>query len=554
MAFCQRKQGVVFADADIGAGVEFCTTLTHDDGARADQLAAKHLHTEHLGLGIAPISRRAAAFFVCHDSCSLCGNRANQQLSELLTVTLTFLIVLTTAHFENGDLVVFTMCHDRDTHCCAGHQGCANLQFCAASDCQNLVDHNFLAYIRSNLFYFNFFASSNFVLFATSFYDRVHNNLLKMLRERISAEPAIITQVNQNTKQSTKLAKDLGLRSFWLSIMRALNRAHVLQATHTQKSSPVAIIAQDMREVDQVIAQRLDSGVPLVGQVSRYIISAGGKRLRPALLLLMCGALGFKGAQRFNLAAVVEFIHTATLLHDDVVDDSSLRRGNATANETFGNPASVLVGDFLYSRAFQMMVDAQNMRIMEILADATNIIAEGEVMQLMNMHNAALNEAGYLQVIRSKTAKLFEASARVGAILAGADATTEAACADYGQALGTAFQVIDDVLDYTGDAAVMGKNLGDDLREGKTTLPLIAAMQRGTADQRELIQTAIETGRIDLIDQVVAIVSATGALDVARDAAASEAHRAIAAAQQLPDNEHTRCLIQLAAQLLERQA
>ncbi len=336
--------------------------------------------------------------------------------------------------------------------------------------------------------------------------------------------------------------------------MRALNRASVLQATHTQTSSPLAIIAQDMREVDRVIAQRLESGVPLVGQVSRYIISAGGKRLRPALLLLMCGALGFKGAQRFNLAAVVEFIHTATLLHDDVVDDSSLRRGNATANETFGNPASVLVGDFLYSRAFQMMVDAQSMRIMEVLADATNIIAEGEVMQLMNMHNAALDQTGYLQVIRSKTAKLFEASARVGAILAGANDTTEATCAEYGQALGTAFQVIDDVLDYTGDAAVMGKNLGDDLREGKTTLPLIAAMQRGTPGQRELIQTAIETGRIDLIDQVVTIVSSTGALDVAREAAASEAHRAIAAARQLPDNEHTRCLIQLAAQLLARQA
>jgi len=309
-----------------------------------------------------------------------------------------------------------------------------------------------------------------------------------------------------------------------------------------------------MREVDQVIAQRLDSGVPLVGQVSRYIISAGGKRLRPVLLLLMCGALGFKGAQRFNLAAVVEFIHTATLLHDDVVDDSALRRGNATANETFGNPASVLVGDFLYSRAFQMMVDAQSMRIMEVLADATNIIAEGEVMQLMNMHNAALDEAGYLQVIRSKTAKLFEASARVGAILAGADANTEAACAEYGQALGTAFQVIDDVLDYTGDATVMGKNLGDDLREGKTTLPLIAAMQRGSALQRDLIQTAIETGNIDLIDQVVAIVSSTGALDVAREAAASEARRAITAAERLPDNEHTRCLVQLAAQLLERQS
>ncbi|PKO61923.1 MAG: octaprenyl diphosphate synthase [Betaproteobacteria bacterium HGW-Betaproteobacteria-18] len=336
--------------------------------------------------------------------------------------------------------------------------------------------------------------------------------------------------------------------------MRATNRATVLHATHSNKTNATAIIAQDMREVDSVIAQRLDSGVPLVGQVSRYIISAGGKRLRPALLLLICGALGFKGAQRFNLAAVVEFIHTATLLHDDVVDDSSLRRGNATANETFGNPASVLVGDFLYSRAFQMMVDAHSMRIMEVLADATNIIAEGEVMQLMNMHNAALDEAGYLQVIRSKTAKLFEASARVGAILAGASPELETACANYGQALGTAFQVIDDVLDYTGDAAVMGKNLGDDLREGKTTLPLIAAMQRGNASERELIQSAIETGKLELIDQVVAIVQATGALDVARQAAADEARRAITAAKQLPDNEHTQCLIQLAAQLLERQS
>ena len=309
-----------------------------------------------------------------------------------------------------------------------------------------------------------------------------------------------------------------------------------------------------MREVDQVIAQRLASGVPLVGQVSKYIISAGGKRLRPALLLMICGALGFKGAQRFNLAAVVEFIHTATLLHDDVVDDSSMRRGNATANETFGNPASVLVGDFLYSRAFQMMVDAQSMRVMEVLADATNIIAEGEVMQLMNMHNAALDEAGYLQVIRSKTAKLFEASARVGALLAQASPEIEAACAEYGQALGTAFQVIDDVLDYTGDASVMGKNLGDDLREGKNTLPLIAAMQRGSDEERQLIQSAIETGDLNQIEQVVAIVVNSGALDVARQAAASEARRAMAAAQRLPDNEYSRALVQLAAQLLERQA
>lgn len=307
-----------------------------------------------------------------------------------------------------------------------------------------------------------------------------------------------------------------------------------------------------MLQVDQVIARKLESSVPLVGNVSQYIISAGGKRLRPALLLLCCGALGFEGQQRFNMAAVVEFIHTATLLHDDVVDDSAMRRGSPTANARFGNPASVLVGDFLYSRAFQMMVDTQSMRIMAVLADATNIIAEGEVMQLMNMHNAGLDEAGYLQVIRSKTAKLFEASARVGAILSGASAPLEEACAQYGQALGTAFQVIDDVLDYTGDAAVMGKNLGDDLREGKATLPLIAAMQRGTNQERQTIQKAIETGDVGMLDAVIAIVKNTGALDIARKAAQQEAQRAIDAAERLPDGPHRNCLVQLASQLLQR--
>lgn len=317
-------------------------------------------------------------------------------------------------------------------------------------------------------------------------------------------------------------------------------------------ASVLSLIADDMREVDAVISRRLDSGVPLVGEVSRYIISSGGKRLRPALLLLVCGALGYRGPQRFNLAAVVEFIHTATLLHDDVVDESTLRRGRATANEHFGNPASVLVGDFLYSRAFQMMLDAHDMRVMEILADATNVIAEGEVMQLMNMHDPGLDEAAYLQVIRSKTAKLFEASARLGAVLSGAPPALEQACADYGQALGTAFQVIDDVLDYAGAAEEMGKNLGDDLREGKVTLPLIAAMRRADPEQLALVRRAIETGDLDELDHIVAIVRSTGALDVAHEAAAAEAQRAMSAAQQLPVNEHARALVQLAASLLAR--
>ena len=327
-----------------------------------------------------------------------------------------------------------------------------------------------------------------------------------------------------------------------------------MSAHSSSTAAVLALIADDMREVDKVIAERLASSVPLVGEISHYIIAAGGKRLRPALLLLTCGALGFGGAQRFNLAAVVEFIHTATLLHDDVVDASTLRRGRATANESFGNPASVLVGDFLYSRAFQMMVDAGDMRIMQILADATNVIAEGEVLQLMNMHDAALDEAGYLRVIRSKTAKLFEASARLGAILAQSTPEIEQACADYGQALGTAFQVIDDALDYDGDASEMGKNLGDDLREGKATLPLIVAMQRGTPEQRATVQHAIETGAVTELEHIIAIVRETGALDVTRQAAASEAQRAIAAARCLPQNSYSEGLIELAAQLLERRS
>ncbi len=325
-----------------------------------------------------------------------------------------------------------------------------------------------------------------------------------------------------------------------------------MTATAASTASVLSLIADDMLEVDAVIARRLDSGVPLVGQVSRYIISAGGKRLRPALLLLVSAALGCKGPQRFNLAAVVEFIHTATLLHDDVVDESTLRRGRATANESFGNPASVLVGDFLYSRAFQMMLDAGDMRVMAILADATNVIAEGEVLQLMNMHDASLDEAAYLRVIRSKTAKLFEASARLGAVLAGAGADVEEASAEYGQALGTAFQVIDDVLDYDGDSHEMGKNLGDDLREGKATLPLIAAMERATPRQGELIRHAIENGATRELDAIVAVVRDTGALDVTRAAAAAEARRAIACAQRLPRNDYSEGLVQLAAQLLER--
>ena len=319
-------------------------------------------------------------------------------------------------------------------------------------------------------------------------------------------------------------------------------------------STALELIANDMARVDEVIAESLNSGVPLVGQVSQYIIAAGGKRLRPALLLLVAGALGKASPHSHLMAAVVEFIHTATLLHDDVVDESTLRRGRATANEAFGNAASVLVGDFLYSRAFQMMVRPGRMRVLEVLSEATNIIAEGEVLQLANMHDAHLSEEAYLQVIRSKTAKLFEASARLAAILVDASPEIEEHCAAYGRHLGTAFQVIDDVLDYDAQAHEMGKNVGDDLREGKTTLPLIIAMQRATEANRNLIVNAIEQGHTDQLDTIVKLVRELGAIESTREAAQREADLAATAAQALPDNEYTHALIELALSLQTRRS
>jgi octaprenyl-diphosphate synthase len=306
-------------------------------------------------------------------------------------------------------------------------------------------------------------------------------------------------------------------------------------------------IAADMALVDALIRERLASKVPLVSQVAEYIVAGGGKRLRPALVLLSCAACGFRGQPRLELAAVVEFIHTATLLHDDVVDDSPLRRGRKTANTAFGNAAAVLVGDFLYSRAFQMMVGVDNMRVMRVLADATNTIAEGEVLQLMNCHNPEVDEANYLDVIRRKTAKLFEASARLGAVLAGASPAIESALADYGMHLGTAFQLVDDVLDYSGDAEAIGKSLGDDLAEGKPTLPLIRAMRVGSPAQRDAVRHAIVEGGRDDFPLVIEAIQATGALDYARATARREAECAHRALSALPDSAPRQSLLELAS-------
>lgn len=308
-----------------------------------------------------------------------------------------------------------------------------------------------------------------------------------------------------------------------------------------------------MAIVDQVIRTRLHSEVALVSQVGEYIINSGGKRLRPALVVLSAQSFGYSGKHHYDLAAVVEFIHTATLLHDDVVDESELRRGRATASALFGNAASVLVGDFLYSRAFQMMVDVGDMRVMQTLADATNTIAEGEVLQLLNCHDASVDAANYLRVIHCKTAKLFEAAMRLGAILSRADEGAEQAAALYGMHLGTAFQLVDDVLDYSGDAKEIGKSLGDDLAEGKPTLPLIYAMQHGAPEQAAIVRNAIEQGDLERFAEVLQVVQQTGALDYTRQQAEREAAAACVALAALPDSQHKQSLLELAKFAASRQ-
>ncbi|SDZ99210.1 octaprenyl-diphosphate synthase [Nitrosospira multiformis] len=306
-----------------------------------------------------------------------------------------------------------------------------------------------------------------------------------------------------------------------------------------------SLIAPDMGRVDTVIREKLHSEVVLIRQVSEYIINSGGKRLRPALVILSAGAFGYTGQYHYNLAAIVEFIHTATLLHDDVVDASELRRSKATANALFGNAASVLVGDFLYSRAFQMMVEVDNMRVMRVLADATNTIAEGEVLQLLNVRDPDVDEENYLRVIRYKTAKLFEAATRLGAILGNASPAEEEAMAVYGMHLGTAFQLTDDMLDYSGDYQETGKNLGDDLAEGKPTLPLIYAMKTGSDAQAQIIRSAIERGGEGGFQPVLEVIQQTGALDYARQRAQAESETASNMISSLPDSDYKQCLLDL---------
>lgn len=313
----------------------------------------------------------------------------------------------------------------------------------------------------------------------------------------------------------------------------------------------IAPIADDMKAVDAVIRSRLDSEVALIRTIGDYIVGAGGKRMRPALLLIVAKALGYQGGNHHLLAAVVEFIHTATLLHDDVVDESDLRRGRSTANAVFGNAASVLVGDYLYSRSFEMMVESNSMPAMSVLSAATTVIAEGEVLQLLNVHDPDVSLERYLQVVRYKTAKLFEAATEVGAIVGGGTAELQAAAAAYGRHVGTAFQLIDDVLDYSGDAEALGKNVGDDLREGKPTMPLIRVMEVGSAAQKQLIQDAIRTGDADFA-AVARAIHDTDALAYTRIAATAEAELARQALQGFPVSVHQKSLLEFCSFAVER--
>ncbi len=310
---------------------------------------------------------------------------------------------------------------------------------------------------------------------------------------------------------------------------------------------------KDMLAVNELIADQLNSDVALIQQLGFYIVNSGGKRIRPLITILAARAIGYQGDKHFCLAAIVEFIHTATLLHDDVVDESMMRRGKETANALFGNQASVLVGDFLYTRSFQMMVSLQKMKIMQVLADATNVIAEGEVLQLMNCNDPDTTEQSYMDVIYSKTAKLFEAATQLTAVIAEQDETTEHALKEYGRYLGTAFQLTDDLLDYEGDSDAIGKNVGDDLAEGKPTLPLIHAIKNGSQQQADFIKEVIEKGAgLDKLDEVLAIIRSTNSLDYTREKAELHAKMAVDALNPLKDSGHKQSLIALAWMAVKR--
>jgi len=464
------------------------------------------------------------------------------------------LVVFTAPELHDLDLFRTSMSLDGRGDLSTCYKWGANIDIVTIGDHQNLIDFDRSAFFGIQFFNATQIAFGNPVLLPTCTDYSVHGVFSKSLTEKAR----IVTVIPACGKHLRHY-----MSSFCppcLTIVACTHRIRTLLTNPLQTVSEIlfnteeisALCREDMAEVDQVIRQRLQSDVALVNQLGHYIIDSGGKRFRPLLVLLSARAHGYEGKLHHILAAIIEFIHTATLLHDDVVDESSLRRGKETANELFGNAASVLVGDFLYSRAFEMMVDVDSMKVMGILANTTNVIAEGEVMQLMNVHDADTTEQRYIDVIHCKTAKLFEAATRLGAVLCNRVEQQQVAMARYGMHLGTAFQLIDDVLDYTSNSDDMGKNVGDDLAEGKPTLPLIYAMSKGTSEQTSLIRTAIEKGGYDYIDDVQAVIHSTGALDYTASIAGKEADLALSELVHLEDSDYKQALVSLAHLSVDR--
>jgi len=456
------------------------------------------------------------------------------EFGVLLAMALRFFVVLAAAKLEDFHLVAQSVRDDRRFHGRPDEQWRANLHRFAVRDHEDLVEQDFASDLGRQPFHLELVAGCHPILLAPGLDHSVH--------EALQESPLKAADYTDRNAAESKAPYAT------LHLSPATPRP-----TLSVSLDPIrALIAVDVEAIEAVIRRRLDSEIALVRQVAEYIIGGGGKRLRPTVLVLAAGACGYHGSHHRELAAVIEFIHTATLLHDDVVDESELRRGRETANAVFGNAASVLVGDFLYSRAFQMMVKVQSMRVMQVLADATNTIAEGEVMQLLNVHDADIEEEAYLDVIRRKTAKLFEAAARLGAVLGDASREVELGLATYGMHLGTAFQIVDDVLDYSGDLSATGKNLGDDLNEGKPTLPLIYAMKHGSPAQAALVRHAIEQGGREEFVTVLEAIRATGALEFAVAQARREAANACAALAPVGDSNYRQSLLDLATFAAER--
>jgi octaprenyl-diphosphate synthase len=462
------------------------------------------------------------------------------------------LVMLAAAEFDDANLVALAMTLHRGDDLGRSHIGSANGHRGSGADQQHLIEFDAGALIRIELLDTHYGTFLDAVLFTARGNHGIHYCELREQPNGAAKEPRIVRLGRPQVKPKPlpmegRRPPTRGGRRQCVALASPIlgTMAHSFERFMTLEQIR-GLVTADFEAVDRVVKQRLHSQVALVDQVATYIIYAGGKRLRPLLVLLAARACGHTGERHLDAAAIIEFIHTATLLHDDVVDGSSLRRGRETANEVFGNATSVLVGDFLYSRAFQMMVTLDRMKIMQILADATNAIAEGEVLQLMNAHDPNTTEARYIDVIRRKTARLFEAGAQIAAVLSDAPPHIEESLALYGRHIGTAFQLVDDALDYQADEASLGKHLGDDLAEGKPTLPLIYAMQHGSDAQRAMIRHAIENGGLDQLAEITRAVASLGGLAYTARLAQCEADQALAALAPLPETAFKEGLSELA--------